>query len=183
MDTLKDLGQKLRILGVSAHLHDWTWYAGTLGIHVRRGDQATVCIVTHGGATHREAWLDELKKPEKERNPDLVNEPVEKYIEKREREMRGAAALFGVTDVRMLGFPDKPFLIESYPEAIDRIADLILEIRPHVIITQNPSRSGGQSLVTKCRNDHTEVGMATLEAQSRASGLPQSFSINFQCPG
>ncbi|MCH9000741.1 MAG: hypothetical protein IID48_21105 [Proteobacteria bacterium] len=35
------LGQKLRILGVNAHPHDFTHYAGTLGIHVEAGDEVT----------------------------------------------------------------------------------------------------------------------------------------------
>ena len=37
--------QQLRILTITAHPHDWTWFAGTLGIHVEMGDQATVCVV------------------------------------------------------------------------------------------------------------------------------------------
>ena len=40
--------RKLRILTVSAHPHDFTWFSGTLGKHVERGDEATVCVVTHG---------------------------------------------------------------------------------------------------------------------------------------
>ena len=80
--------QALRILGISAHPHDWTWYSGTLGIHLRRGDRATVCIVTNGGSTHREKWLDELRKPEEERDPLIINEPVEKYIQQKEKELR-----------------------------------------------------------------------------------------------
>ncbi len=171
MRSVEEPTLNLRILGVSAHPHDWTWYAGTLGIHIRRGDQATVCIVSHGGTTHREEWQDELRKPEAERNQRIVNEPVERYIEQKDQEMREAAALFGVTDVRMLGFPDKPFLIERYPEVIDRIADLILEIRPHVIISESPGVSGDTGVAIAYRNDHTEVGKATMEAQGRAATL------------
>ena len=35
------MAQKLRILGVNAHPHDFTHYAGTLGIHVEAGDEVT----------------------------------------------------------------------------------------------------------------------------------------------
>ena len=80
----------------------------------------TVCIVTHGGTTHREFYLDELKKPEEDRDPAIVNESVEQYVEQKAEEMR-KAALFGISDVRMLNFPDKPFLLQDYPEAIDQI--------------------------------------------------------------
>ena len=166
--------RKLRILAVSTHPHDWTWFSGTLGIHVQRGDQVTVCIVTHGGATHREKWLDELRKPEAERDPAVINEPIENYIEQKANEMRQAAALFGVTDVRMLNFPDKPFLIERYPEAIDRITDLILDVRPNVIIAESPFSEPG--MPSRHRDDHTEVGIATMEAKQRAE-RPRAGSL------
>ena len=166
----------LRILTVSAHPHDWTWFSGTLGIHVQRGDHVTVCIATHGGATHREKWLNELEKPEAERDPAIINEPIEKYIEQKTKEMRQAAALFGITDVRMLNFPDKPFLVERYPEAIDRIADLILEVRPHVIITESPFSSGETGVPPRHREDHTEVSIATMEAKDRAT-RPRAGSL------
>jgi len=168
--------QHLRILGISAHPHDWTWYSGTFGIHIRRGDEATVCIVTHGGSTHREKWLDELRKPEAERDPLIVNERVEENSKRKEEEVRRSAALFGVTDIRMLGFPDRPFLLERYPEAIDRITDLILEVRPHVIISENPYRSGDTGRPVRHRNDHTEVGIAAMEAKERA-GNPRPGSL------
>lgn len=168
--------RKLKIMTVSAHPHDWTWFSATLGIHVQRGDQVTVCVVTHGGSTHREKWLDEMRKPEDERDPAIINEPMETYIEQKASEMKGAAAIFGITDVRMLNFSDKPFLIERYPEAIDRIMDLILDIRPDVIITESPFTSGDTGLESPHRNDHTEVGIATMEAKERAS-WPNTKSV------
>jgi len=165
--------QKLRILSVSAHPHDWTWFSGTLGKHVEKGDKVTVCIVTHGGSTHREELLDELNKPKDEHNPDIINEPVEQYIEKKAAEMKEAAGLFGITDIRLLNFPDKPFRIEQYPTAIDSITDLILDIRPHVLITENPFTSHGIGKWSDShRDDHTEVGMAAMEAKDRAE-LPR----------
>ena len=119
--------QQLRILTVSAHPHDWTWFAGTLGIHVEMGDQVTVCIVTHGGRTHREVYLDELRKPEAERDQEILSVPIEKYTGQKEEELRRAAAIFRVTDVRMLGYPDKPFLLQDHPQAIEDITELILD--------------------------------------------------------
>ena len=46
--------QKLRILGVNAHPHDFTHYAGTLGIHASQGDEVTVVSVTPGVNVHNE---------------------------------------------------------------------------------------------------------------------------------
>ncbi len=160
-------GQTLRILTVSAHPHDWTWFAGTLGIHAEIGDQVTVCIVTHGGTTHRELYLDEVRKPEGERDPAIVNESAESYVEQKAEEMRKAAALFGISDVRMLNFPDKPFLLQDYPEAIDQIADLIREVRPHILIAESPFTDDLRPI--SHRADHTEVGRAAIEAKMRAA--------------
>ena len=173
---MEEQQQQLRILTVSAHPHDWTWFAGTLGIHVQMGDQATVCIVTQGGGTHRESYLDEMRKPEAERDPAIINEPIEKYTAQKEDEMRRAAALFGVTDVRMLGFPDKPFLLQDHPEAIDRIADLILEVRPHVLIAECPFTDSSRPM--RHRTDHTEVGIAAMEALDRATRPRPGSSVS-----
>ena len=162
--------QKLRILSISAHPHDWTWFAATLGIHAASGDDVTVCIVTHGGTTHREDYLDELRKPEEERDPAILDKPIEDYIEQKAKEIRGAAALFGITDVRMLNFPDKPFTLQKYPEVVDQLADLIREVRPHILIAESPFTDDLRPLAH--RSDHTEVGRAALEAKEQA-GYPR----------
>ena len=158
--------RRLRILTVSAHPHDFTWFSGTLGIHVERGDEVTVCVVTHGGSTHREDWTEELRKPESERDPSVINAPQEKYIQQKEDNFRKAAGIFGITDIRMLNFPDKPFLLQEHPEAIDRIAELILDVRPHVMITESPFSDSSRPMGH--RTDHTEVGIAVAEAKIRA---------------
>jgi LmbE family N-acetylglucosaminyl deacetylase len=165
--------RKLRILTVSAHPHDFTWFSGTLGIHVERGDEATVCVVTHGGSTHREDWMEELRKPESERDASIVNASADKYIQQKENDLRKAAAIFGVTDIRMLNFPDKPFLISEHPDAIDRIAAVILDVRPHIMLTESPFTDCGRPMVY--RSDHTEVGIAAAEAKLRAE-LPRPGS-------
>ena len=64
--------QKLRVLGVNAHPHDFTWYSGTLGIHAASGDAVTVVSVTPGESAHNQALHDELMKPEAERDPASV---------------------------------------------------------------------------------------------------------------
>jgi LmbE family N-acetylglucosaminyl deacetylase len=162
--------RKLRILTVSAHPHDWTWFSGTMGIHAASGDHVTVCVVTHGGTTHRELYLDELRKPEEDRDPAIINESVEDYIEQKAKEMRKAAALFGVTDVRMLNFPDKPFTLQEYPEVVDQLADLVREVRPDILITESPFTDDLRPIAH--RSDHTEVGRAALEAKEQA-GFPR----------
>ncbi|CAI8010176.1 hypothetical protein GBAR_LOCUS6726 [Geodia barretti] len=148
-----------------AHPHDWTWVSGTLCLHARAGDRVTVCSVTHGGATHRERFLDEMAKPEADRDAGIVGEPVEAYTGRKEQEMRQAAALFGIDDVRVLGFDDKPFTRQEQPQAIDAIQALIVEVAADILITENPYGDSGFRMAH--RTDHTEVGSATLEARDQ----------------
>ena len=167
--------RKLRIMTVSAHPHDFTWYSATLGINIERGGEATVCVVTHGGSTHREDWMEELRKPEAERDLSIVNAPAEEYISQKEQELRNAAAIFGITDIRMLNYPDKPFLLSEHPDVIDRIAELIVEVRPHVMITESPFTDSGRPM--RHRSDHTEVGCAAMEAKDRAA-RPRGYHVS-----
>jgi len=175
------MSEPLGLLAVMAHPHDWTWVAGTLCLHARAGDRVTVCSVTHGGATHRERFLDEMAKPEAERDPAIVGEPVEAYTGRKEQEMRQAAALFGIDDVRVLGFDDKPFTRQDQPQAIDAIRELIVEVAPDILITENPYGDSGFRMAH--RTDHTEVGRAVLEARDRAAtpraGRPHRVAVTY----
>ena len=161
----------LRILSVNAHPHDFTHTAGTLGVHTSEGDTATVVSVTSGVKTHNEALHDELMKPVEEQDPAIVNQTADELAEIKAAELQEACAIFGVTDVRVLGFP-QPFRHELYPEAAVMIRDVILDVRPNVLIMQSPYSSAhhGRSGVTA--DDHIETARATLEARDEA-GQPQ----------
>ena len=157
----------LRILSVNAHPHDFTHTAGTLGIHTSEGDTATVVSVTAGIQTHNEALHDELMKPVEEQDPAIVNQTEADRAAIKTAELQKACAVFGVSDVRVLGFP-QPFRLDRYPEAVGLIRDVILDVRPHVLIMQSPYASAhhGRSGVTA--DDHIETALATLEARSEA---------------
>ena len=100
--------QNLRILAVNAHPHDFTHYAGTLGIHTSLGDHVTVVSMTTGANTHNERLHDEMMKPAEERDPDLMAQTEKDYVGVKAIELRDACALFGISDVRILSFP-QPF--------------------------------------------------------------------------
>ena len=166
---------KLRFLGVVAHPHDWTHFAGTLGIHTSLGDSATLVAMTSGVRTHNERLSTELTKPVAEQDPAIINQTEEERAAEKIDEMRRAAALFGITDVRVLDYPDKPFMLERNPEAIDELRDIILEVRPHVMINQSPYISGPHGQSSGVPNDHTETAYATAQAMQMSS-LPKMAS-------
>ena len=83
-------------------------------------------------------------------------------------ELRSACAVFGITDVRIIGTTE-PFRIYQSPELITKLRDVILEIRPQILITQSPYAPTRHGLQNNSPDDHTEVAHATLEARNLAS--------------
>lgn len=156
---------RLRFLVVMAHPHDFTSVAGTCGIHAAAGDEVTWVSMTAGASTHNERLADELAKPEEEQDPKIVDQDPHEYMTQKTDELNAIADLFGVNGCRALPYPDKPFLVERNPEAVEKIRSIILEVRPHVILTQSPYLTGPQGMASGARNDHTETGFAVIEAK------------------
>ena len=153
--------EKLQLLGIYAHPHDCTHSIGTMGNHVKNGDAATVAVLTDGGATHNERLWEELHKDEDEQDPGVVEQQRQAYAEQKYEEARQACGYFGVTDVRFLGFRDKPVIRTD--EMVESVVDLICDVRPDVLITEVPA------LQTRDRrfaapDDHTTCAAVVVEA-------------------
>jgi len=162
------VNENLRFLVILAHPHDFTHCAGTCGIHTDRGDEVTVVSVTSGADTHNERLYDELRKPAEQRDPEILERTKEQYAEMKGREFRSICALFGVEDGRILGY-EQPFRVARAPEVVERLRDIIYEIRPHVLITQRPHLEGRNQKVSVAGNDHVEVAFAVMEARQLAA--------------
>jgi len=163
--------ERLRFLVVKAHPHDFTHVAGTIGIHTSLGDSVTLVVATSGAFTHNERLAAELRKPKEERDPAVINEPPDRYAAEKAEELLKAATLFGVTDVRILP-GQQPFYINENPAIVQQIADIIQEVRPHVLITQSPylQGSGPHGLVSGYEgDDHIQTAFAVQKAQYIAS--------------
>ena len=168
--------EALRILVVVAHPHDFTHCAGTCGIHVAMGDTVTVVTMTDGGRTHNERYLDELVKPQAERDPRIVNQSRDEYAAGKAQELRDVCAILGVTDLRILTMPE-PFRLHRSPQAIDAIRDIITQVRPDVMITHAPYNTSPVGISTHGRatallNDHRECAIATMEAKLTGAETP-----------
>ncbi|MCZ6678607.1 MAG: PIG-L family deacetylase [Candidatus Poribacteria bacterium] len=171
---LEKENQSLRILVVVAHPHDFTHGAGTCGIHATQGDSVTVVSVTDGANTHNERLHAELIKPEEERDARVISQSTQEYAEQKAEELRQVCALFGVTDVRVLGFP-QPFRVEKMPEAVETLRDVIYDVRPHMLITQKPYIDARHGMAYIARDDHSETAIAILEAVNLA-GTPNAVT-------
>lgn len=165
----------LHILVAVAHPHDFTHCAGTCGIHVESGDTVTVIAMMSGATMHNERLYDELLKPESERNPHIYRQTAEQYAADKEREFRQACALFGISDVRVLHCRE-PFRLHENPDAVTKLKEAMLDIRPDVVITQSPFYGGSLSglsyrhgMANGSWDDHTQTAFAVQEAMHLAS--------------
>lgn len=162
------MAEPLHILVVVAHPHDFTHCAGTCGIHRQAGDEVTVVSVTDGGQTHNEKLHDELMKPESERDPAVIDESRQAYAAGKADEFRRVGALFGVEDMRVLGY-GQPFRLERADAVVETLRDLFYAVRPQVLITQRGYASGRHGHVALARDDHNETAIAVLEAKQLAA--------------
>ena len=160
--------ERLRLMVVVAHPHDFTHCAGTCGIHSSLGDAVTVVTLTNGATKHNERLYDELIKPVDERDPEIVNQTREAYAREKLRELRAACGLFAATDVRVHGFRE-PNRMDRTPESVEALKQIILEVRPQVMISHRRYLRGRSGMVSASRNEHDEAGFATHEAMYLAS--------------
>lgn len=163
--------ERMKILVVKAHPHDFTHSAGTLGIHTSKGDSVTLVVATGGKRAHNEKLATELLKPEAEQDLAIINEPPDEYARQKADELRRAAALFGIGDVRILD-GGEPFRADENPAVVEQMADIIAEVRPHILITQSPylKGSGPHGLESGyLGNSHTETAYAIQRAQGMVS--------------
>jgi LmbE family N-acetylglucosaminyl deacetylase len=156
--------ESLKLLVIVAHPHDVTHMLGTCGNHIERGDQVTVVSVTDGARTHSgdtaagdAGGADFLK--------NLAAQKKQEFV--------GACGLFGITDVRMLPFADKP--IRATEELIGALADVVYEIRPHIVLTENGKSEGDVAgSMGAFGEDHATVRAAVNQVLGFVVGLPDA---------
>ncbi len=134
--------KKLKILLICAHPGDaFDDSGGTLCHHARRGDEVTIALMTSGTRSHAALFTDEKRKSEGERNETFANMDSGAISAYKEREIIAAGKELGVTDIRFFEEEDDILLIKE--ETIKKVADLIRELKPDVLITHHPMQDGG----------------------------------------
>ncbi|MFH1008500.1 MAG: PIG-L deacetylase family protein [Candidatus Latescibacterota bacterium] len=161
------LPDSLQILTIVAHPHDVTYTLGTSAHHIQRGDRVTAVSLTDGVTTHDEELENELRKPEYERRTEILLRPRDQQARRKQREMGRVCHLFGITDVRVLPFPDNP--IEATPELNRTLADVFYEIRPDIVITHAPFDYPHHNTTSLWGHDHPATGQSVWQAMQRVS--------------
>ena len=149
-----------RVLVIAAHPDDeLLGCGGTVALHTRAGDLVTAVIVCEG---------------ESLRYPQGVGQA---------EHTRRAAAALGVTDVRVLGFPDQK--LDTFPltDVIAPLQEIVREVRPRIVYGQ----FGGDAnrdhdilfrallVATRPVEPYIETVYAFDTASSTEWGYPRSF--------
>jgi len=159
---------KLNILAVYPHPADSaTEASGTLALHAERGDIVTSVIATYGERHHMQWLYDEEQKPESERDPAIINMTLQEYRAFKKREAERIADILGVSELIFLGWTDQE--VDFNWERVAEIRDLIMRVRPDIVITHLPvQQSGGQ-------DDHPTVGRIVMNAIWSAANRVRQF--------
>ncbi|MCL6626880.1 bacillithiol biosynthesis deacetylase BshB2 [Alicyclobacillus shizuokensis] len=131
------------VLVVFPHPDDETFSSGgTIAMHTQAGTPVTYVCGTLG---------------EMGRN---MGKPFfatrESLPQVREQELREACQVLGIRDLRLLGLRDKTVEFEDREALAERIRDIILELKPSLIITHYPGFA--------VHPDHNALGAATVRA-------------------
>src|SRR5436309_11459861 len=149
-----------RVLVIAAHPDDeLLGCGGTVALHARAGDAVTAVIVCEG---------------ESLRYPQGVGQA---------EHTRRAAAALGVTDVRVLGFPDQKLATFALTDVIAPLQKIVREVRPRIVYGQ----FGGDAnrdheilfkallVATRPTEPYIETVYAFDTASSTEWGYPRSF--------
>lgn len=135
------------VLGIWAHPDDEVYLSGGLMAMARAAGQRVVCVT----ATHGELGA-----------PDADRWPPERLTRVRADELRASLAVLGVTEHHHLGLPDGGCAEQPASSVVDRLAEIIDDVRPDTILTFGPDGITGHS-------DHQVVSRWATSARATAA--------------
>ena len=154
--------QRMRILGVFAHPADTvTECGGTLAVHARRGDEVMAVVLTHGGRVHPNIYIEEARKNAGEREAGVAEAKEDRIIAIKHAEIERAAEILGIRHLQCLDYDDVMLVVR--PEIIERVAEILSEFRPHVLVTHHPGFHASTGA------DHCIAGQIAGAAATRAA--------------
>lgn len=149
-DDIRTLGT---ILGVWAHPDDETFSMGGLMAAAAANGQTVACIT----ATRGELGVQ-----------DESRWPAAELADIRERELRAALDILGVTKHEWLGYADGSCEAVQVSEAVARIAELIKSLKPDTIISFGPDGMTGHA-------DHIATCNWALRARDAAGSQARVY--------
>jgi N-acetylglucosamine malate deacetylase 2 len=133
--------------------------SGTIATHVQNGTPVTYACLTLGEMGRNMG------------NPPFTNR--ENLPKIRKEELKEAASVLGIQDLRMLGYRDKTIEFEDEEKLANKMLELIEDVNPSLIITFYPGYS--------VHPDHDATGAAVVRAVEKmpAGARPTLHCVAF----
>jgi len=158
------MAKPLRLLSIGAHPADvFDQSGGTMAHHAARGDYVACVVLTHGARVHDAEISEAMFHRDEIPAPEELEPLMAERAEVKAAEVRRACDLLGVSDVHFLGADDAVLLVTD--EIVRRLARLLREIRPDVVITHFPKEKAYFA------NAHAIAGQITLHALGLAGSV------------
>ena len=158
------MSEPLRLLSIGTHPADvFDQSGGTMAHHASRGDHVACAVLTHGARVHDAIISDSMhhrsETPDAAEMTALMGERSEVKAE----EVRKACSILGFDDIHFLGLDDAVLVITD--ESVRRLARLIREIRPEIVLTHFPKEGDGLT------SAHATGGQIAMHAGQFASSV------------
>jgi LmbE family N-acetylglucosaminyl deacetylase len=150
------MDRPLSLLNIGGHPADaFDNCGGTLANHIDRGDRVTVAVMSHGVESHAIEAIEAKRLGAATADLDPTS-----IADEKEREVVEACGILGLTDVRFLRHSDR--LPKISDAIIQQLCDIILDVRPDIVITHHPFESGGllQGHAECARMAFSAIGLA-----------------------
>ena len=160
------MSENLRLLSIGAHPADiFDQSGGTMAHHVQQGDWVGCVVLTHGARVHDKVISDEMFHREQVPEGEELEALMAERSDIKAEEVRKACGIVGVEakDIYFFGIDDSVLLVTE--ESVQRLARLIRELRPDVVLTHFPKEGNGLT------NPHAVGGQIALSAIQLAGSV------------
>ncbi len=161
---MSEPNKTLRILSIGAHPADvFDQSGGTMAHHAQRGDYVACIVLTHGARVHDKVISDSMFHRDQVPVGDELTAMMAERSDVKAEEVRKACRILGFEDVYFFGADDAVLLVTE--SAVKRLASMIREIKPDIILTHFPQENDAFT------NPHAIAGQITLHAISYAASV------------
>jgi LmbE family N-acetylglucosaminyl deacetylase len=167
----------LRLLALVAHPADaFNMIGGTLSNHVDAGDEVTLVVTDNREVLNNFRLADDISAGRVAATERTLEAAAAAHVET----MFDACRILGIEQIRFLDY-DGEWLVHS-AQLVGKIASLIQQTRPHLIITHNPLEEGGAGAHAVC--GRLVIDAVYLAQGARPGGLSAHHvgQVYFFCP-
>ncbi|MBI4550831.1 MAG: PIG-L family deacetylase [Candidatus Latescibacteria bacterium] len=158
------MAEPLRLLSIGAHPADiFDQSGGTMAHHASRGDWVGCVVLTHGARVHDTVISEQMFHAKQVPEADELAKMMRERSDVKAEEVRAACRVLGVEDVYFFGADDAVLLPDE--ATVRRLARLLRELKPEIILTHFPEEGGG------LWNPHAVTGQVVMLAVGFAGAV------------